>query len=689
MALLAPLFLVGLLALAVPVLVHLTHRQRREPVAFPSLMFLRRIEFKTTRRQRLRDRLLFALRAIALALLALAFARPFLRARDAAPAEGRAGRDVVILLDHSFSMGYGDRWARARAAALRTIDGLGAADRATVVRFAARAEALNEPTADRGVLRAAVEGIRPGSAATRYAPALSLARSLTTAGERPRREVVLISDFQRAGWTAGEELRLPDGTALSTVDVGEGESENVAVTDVDFRRAVDGGRERVTATARVANRGPRVADGVPVTLVLDGREVARETVRLDANGAASVRLGPFVLPDTVARGAVRAGSDALPGDNVRHFTLGRGGTIAVLIVQDPTAPPGRTLYLRRALALGGDPAFRVDVHRGDAPAAADLAGRALVILDDATPARGEPARRLRDFVRAGGGLVATFGERARPEAWPAELAELLPARVGETVDRAAERGGRLGALDRSHPVLAPFAAPRSGTFTAAHFFRYRPLAPGDSAAVIARFDDGSAALAERRVGRGRVLAWASTLDNVWNDLPLQPVFLPFVHQLAKYAAGWSEERPWRTVGDALDAGALPGAQSADSATAEYVALSPAGERARLTARTAALELTTPGIWEVRRFNTRDSPTRLVAVNVDVAESDLARVTPAEVVAAVAPRAGGPMAAGAAAATLTEAERESRQSLWWFLLLVAAVLLTAETVLSNRLRGAVR
>ncbi|HVE77353.1 MAG TPA: BatA domain-containing protein, partial [Gemmatimonadaceae bacterium] len=240
MALLAPLFLLGLAALAVPVLVHLTHRQRREPVAFPSLMFLRRIELKTTRRQRIRDRLLFAMRSLALVLLALAFARPFLRARSAAPAAADAGREVVVLLDHSFSMGYGDRWARARAAALRTIDGLGPADRATIVRFAARAEAVNEPTADRGVLRAAVDALRPGAGGTRYAPALSLARSLAAAAERPRREVVLISDFQRAGWSAGEEVRLPDGTALSTADVGDGESDNVVVTGIDFQRAAEG-----------------------------------------------------------------------------------------------------------------------------------------------------------------------------------------------------------------------------------------------------------------------------------------------------------------------------------------------------------------------------------------------------------------------------------------------------------------
>src|SRR5687767_1803102 len=99
MAFLAPLFLFALAAIAVPIAVHLTHRQRKEPVEFPSLMFLRRVEFKTTKRQRIRDRLLFALRTLALLLLVAAFARPFVSRGEAAAVGANVGREVVILLD--------------------------------------------------------------------------------------------------------------------------------------------------------------------------------------------------------------------------------------------------------------------------------------------------------------------------------------------------------------------------------------------------------------------------------------------------------------------------------------------------------------------------------------------------------------------------------------------------------------
>lgn len=682
MAFLAPLFLLALAAIAVPIAIHLTHRQRKEPVAFPSLMFLRRVEFKTTKRQRLRNRLLFALRTLAILLLVAAFARPFVSKGDAAVAGANLGREVVVLVDGSFSMRTGDRMDRAKAATRRVVDGLGARDRATIVRFAARAEALEQPTSDKAALRAAVDGLKAGDETGRWAPALSLARTAMTRAERPRREVVLVSDLQRAGWTPDEELRLPEGTTFTVVDVGEDTPANAGVTGIDFQRTVVGGREQVVATARLASRGDKPLDGAAVTLSLDGREVAQARASIPANGIATVRLGPVALPSSMARGEVRlAGGDRLAADDVRHFTLGRGRSLGVLLVQDPTAAPSRTLYLRRALAIPGDPGFRVDLLRDD-PTAAALADHAVVILDDVRPPRGDAARRLVEWVRAGGGLVVTLGERARAADWTGELATLMPGPFGEAVDRMRD-GGRLGALDRSHPVLEPFTAPRSGNFSAPRFFRYRTIVPTAGAATVARWDDGSVALAERRLGRGRVLAWGSTFDNVWNDLPLQPVFLPLVRQLVQHAAAWDGERPWQVVGAALDVSDL--ARGADSATAEYVALAPSGRQERLTPRSASLALDEAGVWEVRKFGARGAPAMLVAVNAEAAESDPARVPQAEVIATVAPRAAEAAVAGDGE-VLSAEERESRQSLWWFLLVAAAILFAAETVLSNRLRA---
>ena len=148
MSFLTPLFLVALATLAVPVLIHLTQKERKSVVAFPSLMFLRKIPYESVQRRRIRDWLLLALRLAAIALIVTAFARPFLRGSDLAAAPGGA-RDIVVLLDRSYSMGYGDSWSRAQTAATQAIGSATPADRISLVLFADTAEVALRSTPDR------------------------------------------------------------------------------------------------------------------------------------------------------------------------------------------------------------------------------------------------------------------------------------------------------------------------------------------------------------------------------------------------------------------------------------------------------------------------------------------------------------------------------------------------------------
>src|SRR6476646_2779576 len=130
MAFLTPAFFLGLAAIAIPVLVHLIQREKKQVVEFPSLMFVRRIPYQSVRRRRIRHWPLLLLRAAAIALIVAAFARPFFQ-RSAAAAMAGGAREVVILLDQSASMGYADHWSRAQDAARSVVRGLGQDDRAT------------------------------------------------------------------------------------------------------------------------------------------------------------------------------------------------------------------------------------------------------------------------------------------------------------------------------------------------------------------------------------------------------------------------------------------------------------------------------------------------------------------------------------------------------------------------------
>ncbi|HXI32248.1 MAG TPA: BatA domain-containing protein, partial [Vicinamibacterales bacterium] len=199
MAFLTPFFFLGLGAIAIPVLVHLIQREKKRVVEFPSLMFVRRIPYQSVRRRRIRHWALLLLRAAAIALIVAAFARPFMHQGAVAAAAIGGAREIVVLLDDSASMGYGDHWARAQEAARTVVRGMTANDRATLVLFGKNAEENMRATADRSRLEAAITAAKVSSGATRYGPALKLAESILSRSPIKRRDAVLISDFQRSG----------------------------------------------------------------------------------------------------------------------------------------------------------------------------------------------------------------------------------------------------------------------------------------------------------------------------------------------------------------------------------------------------------------------------------------------------------------------------------------------------------
>jgi hypothetical protein len=304
-----------------------------------------------------------------------------------------------------------------------------------------------------------------------------------------------------------------------------------------------------------------------------------------------------------------------------------------------------------------------------------------VIVNDARVPAGL-ARGLHAFVAGGGGLVVALGERS---SWLEGAGDLLPGTVGEATDLGGSRGGTLGFVEYSHPIFEIFAAPRSGDLTAARVFRYRRIAPDGSAAVLARFEDGGIAFAERKVGRGTVLAWTSTLDTFWTDLPLAPVFLPLVHAVLTHVSVYRPPAPARTVGEVADLSRALQLETPPDNAENRVALTPSGRRLPLAPvdGQTALELGEQGFYEIRRPGA-DGPRPLtLAANLDPVESDFTRLDPQELSAAVTGGPGTTEAAGRGTA-LEPSEIERRQSIWRFLLGIALILLVGETLLSNRL-----
>lgn len=679
MGFVAPLVLAGLVTLAIPVLIHLIQRERKRVVEFPSLMFLRKIPYQSVRRRRIRDWMLLMMRLAALALIVMAFARPFFKRDSLAAATQQGAREAVVLVDTSYSMSYGDRWQRARTAAAEAIAALGAGDRASLVFFSSGAEVAVRSAGDRGRLEAGLATAEVGAGATRYAPALKLASSLLSESALPRREIILISDFQRRGWeqTPGrDDVKLPERTTLTPVNVATGEASNLSVTPVSLQRSRFENHDRVTVTAGVVNHSTS-ATRATLALEVDGNAIQSQATDVAAGGSSSVTFAPFTVASRNMRGTVKLPDDALKRDNVYHFVVSPSEPVHAFVINRAGAER-EALYLARALAISESPRVELTMRTPANFSDADARQAGVVILND-VQVPDELAERLARFVSAGGGLFIAAGRQAT---WPAKLAETVPALPGDPVDRTTTTPSRLGGLEYSHPVFELFRAPRSGDFSAARFYAYRgALQP--TGQVLARFDDGTPALMERKAGAGRVLLWSSGLDLEWNDLAVKPVFLPFVHTVTKYLADFSEPPASLMVGQVIPAPRRPAGRGAAATRGATIAVAPSGTRVPVETEDGALELTEQGFYDVRTQGGGADTATLLASNVDLSESDLSPLDPRELAAAVAGRAPGELGGLGNARPSDEAQARA-QRLWWYLLVAGGLLLAAETLLSNRL-----
>ncbi|HEY3885538.1 MAG TPA: BatA and WFA domain-containing protein, partial [Vicinamibacterales bacterium] len=631
----------------------------------------------SVRRRRLRDVALLMLRLTALALIVAAFARPFFRHPALAAAAQNGAREAVILLDNSYSMEYSDRWQKAQAAARKAIDVLAPGDRASLVVFSTGADVVVRSVADRGRLDAGLAAAKTGPGATRYAPALKLAGSLLSESPLPHREVILISDFQRRGWedSAGrDDLKLPDRTVLTPVNVASGATANLSVTPVTLDRTRFENHDRIAVTAGIVNHSAQAQRRVPLTLEVDGQVIQTLPMDLAPNGSGSVTFQPFTVASRNMRGVVRLPADGLTRDNTFNFVVSPSEPVRIAIVNRAGAET-EGLYISRALDIADAPRVAVLERTPETLSDADLRTSGVIILND-VQVSDDLGDRIGRFVAAGGGVLFATGPHA---SWPAHAAAVVPGLPDAIVDRSTGTPLRLGGLEFSHPVFELFRAPRSGDFSAARFYGYRAVAK-PTGQILARYDDGAPALLERKSGAGRLLMWTSTLDLGWNDLPVKPVFLPLLLTMTKYLADYGEPAASLTVGQVVPAPRRSSAKGSAS-RGNTIVIAPSGKRVSVDTEDGAIELAEQGFYDVRTPGAGADSAVTLASNVDLSESDLTPMDPRELAAAVA---GGARGSAEAAARPTDDAQAQAQRLWWYLLVAGALLLAGETLLSNRL-----
>jgi hypothetical protein len=653
-----PWFLAGAVAVGLPIWLHLLKKHKTTPLPFSSLMFFERRIQSSIKHRRLRYLVLFALRTALILLIVLAFAHPYVR-QAAAPAS-RTGEVAVLAIDNSLSMRAGNRLEQAKQMARRMVAGLRPGQRAQVLGFGARVQAMSEVTDDHAPLNAGIDAIEVSDARTSFAELARSLRSIAQSIHLPL-AVHLYSDMQQTGMPANfNDLRLNAAVRLEPHPIEAKESPNFAVENVVApRRVYDNRKSRVLVT--IASFGAPKATR-SVSLALNRRVLETRTVEVPENGRATVEFLSLEVPYGKNRGEVRIDSaDALPADDVFYFSVERADPRHALFVHE--AENSRDLlYFKAALEASGPSAFEMDPATPDQTANLSPAKYAFVALSDvgAVPLAFE--NQLREYVRGGGSVLVSLGHMS-----------VARARVPVTGDRIEEAryAGREGErfqtaawLDRSHPSIL-----KDDRWDGVKFYQAIRVASGD-ARVAARLSDQTPLLMDHQLGEGHVLVFASTFDNVANDFPLHASFVPFIQQTARYL-GRLDDGP-----ASVPVGSFAELRDSKEKGSAVEVVDPKGSRVlSLEEATQAqnIQFALAGFYEIHRPNRADD---LVAVNADRHESDLTPA-PAETLALWRNTAQESSGGGAAAA----GERRPL-SLWWYVMLVVLALAVAESLLGN-------
>lgn len=661
MQFLNPWFLIGVAAVAVPILIHLVQRERAQRVSFPSLMFVQRVMQPSTRRRRLRHLLLLAMRCLALTLLALAFSRPFISG-DSGDRVAE-GRHLVIALDTSYSMQVGNRFERALERARALINAADRRDQIGLIAFSDGYEIVQPLSSERDKILDALARLKPTLNATNYGPAVQAAGRMLAAAGQPK-VVVIISDFQATGWDSADQVT-PIAAQLMPIDVADAHDTNVAFVQVSVDPIVYASKYDKPLSVKLAAVGPQ-PQTVHVTLHLNDRPVDQKVVTLDANASATVQFSGFTLRDGFNRGVIEISGDAFALDNRYFFTIQKSEPLSIVCVE---STPGASLYLEQAVLVSQPGGYTATIQSANNWTFVEPDKTPIVIVNDVDRLTDTAARQLARWVEQGGGLLLATGRRVQVATFNQSFGALAPATLHAEASSGPSHFEAITELETSHPLLAPFAPTRAVNLALVRIYAHHHAVPHAQAHVLARLSDGHPLLVEHAVGRGKVLLFTSSLDTSWNDLPLSPMYVPLMQQVLRHLRPINGPTSYR-VGQAVR---LP--ESASPMRLD----SPSGKRVQTNVGLFLPEEN--GHYRLRALD-GEQP---IAVNLDFRESDLRKLDVNQFIAAFSSTNDvPPVQASNQSDTALPHDQEPGRRLWWLLLIVALTLLVMEAGLANRL-----
>jgi hypothetical protein len=318
-----------------------------------------------------------------------------------------------------------------------------------------------------------------------------------------------------------------------------------------------------------------------------------------------------------------------------------------------------------AVASAAESPFELETLSPDEVTDAALQRNDVVVLLNVGSLENQQTSIIVDYVKNGGALLIAPGDRVNPDLFNVQFQEITPAALAEqeTVDDYSV----IADFDRRHPIMRPLE-----TDWSARFDRHWRLVPNAEANVVMQFDNSDPALMERQIGEGKVILFASAMDLEWNNLPLQGLFLPFIHETLRHLVQPELKQRAYSIGDTFS---VDISDEANLVTAQ----NSRGEEIIFANQDYVVEAAFPGFIEANV----DGESILFAINPDPEESNFSRTPAEDLFDSIINPDTNPIKSRETQNAQLASELERSQRIWWWILCLVMGLILVESLIANR------
>jgi len=607
MTFLSPLFLIGISAFTLPLIIHLIFKKKAKVVPFPSIVFLREIDREVVRKKRFEEILVMILRMLVLILFALFLSKPVLKTN----LFGAGTKAVVVILDDSFSMNAANghrRFDLSKQKARLLISSLARGDRAALLLSSKSPEESFKKgilSSDRLAMTRWLDALQCGYGLTNLDVAFGQARTLLRASGTKNRGIFLITDLQKRDWDSIANREKTEDIPVVLIDIaGKSNPLNVAITNVEILSTPEK-RLGPTFTFRIEtkNFSPRPFQGHIGMRDTRGTVIAETPLNLPAQSTVEKELRFHPAGQGWHSGYFLIEKDNLITDNKRYYSLEvRQGIPIGIFNQVRITPPDfdEVFFLARLIDPTGQN-YPFAPEEFFVISTETLDKYRVVIFPSLLKFREGEMTALNSYLNSGGRAIFFLKEN-----FPVETLRSLFGAVAATNE-----------FDQGLFKIGEEGFGLQNLFLDVDFYRRLPLSLSDipDTTTISLFQDGNPFLIEKRAGSGRLLLFATGFHIDYTNLPFRHASLPLAYNLLFRLAGKRESLKY-----IVDESLIVSPDWASITT-------PAGETLTLDPQSTFLKLDAPGIYEVTATGASANPlAQQFPVNVNTEEGDLTPIT---------------------------------------------------------------